>query len=400
MANAQRYPLFLRLVNAVISYFEYLRKTFWPQPLSFFYPYPTSIDWLYFALSIFMLTGFSVFFIARAKKNPYGIMGWFWYLGMLVPVIGIIQVGQQAMGDRYTYLPLIGVFMTVVWGGHAIFEKLKIPRVFAGILAASALAGCLLVSYGQIAYWRTSIILYSRALQLIPNNFIAHNNLGLTLASEGKFKESVTDFIRPVTDNPEYAKAYQTLGYDVEEIKNQEAAIQRYFKSINENPKDADAYYNLGVLFSQRNKIIQAIFYYLEALRLNPEDADAHNNVGNIFMRQNKLMEAIFHFSEAVRIHPDYDKVWYNLGEAYKGQNNYPEALRHYQKAIAINRDYARAYAGMAGVFALQRKREEAVSWYEKALAVDPQLDEAKKGLAELKPEVAPVVRPEDSEKI
>lgn len=381
LANAQRYPLFIRLVNAVISYFEYFQKTFWPHPLAFFYPYSIKIDWVNFAVSVSILTALSIFLLMRSKRNPWGITGWFWYLGMLVPVIGIVQVGQQAMGDRYTYLPQIGIFMVLAWGGHAFFEKYKIRRLCTGVLAAALLAACLVLSRGQIAYWKTSIILYSRALQLIPNNYIAHNNLGLTLASEGKFRETMTDFIRPVTSNPEYTKAYQTLGYDVEEIKNQEAAIQRYFKAIELNPKDADAYYNLGVLFAQRKKTIQAIFYYLEALRLNPEDSDAHNNVGNIFMRQNKLTEAIYHFSEAVRIHPDYDKVWYNLGEAYKGQGTFSKAIQHYQRAIVINPDYARAYSGMADVFTLQKKREDAVSWYRKALAIDPQLEEARKGL-------------------
>jgi len=278
-------PLGARFANALVSYVSYLGKTFWPDDLAAFYPHPLNGIPAWQVLGAALFLGLVSAAAARPsvrRRRPYLLVGWLWYLGTLLPVIGLVQVGYQGMADRYTYLPLVGVFIMIAWGlpdlaGEGRMRRVLVPA--AATVAVGALAVC---TWYQAALWRDSISLFEHALRVTRRNFVMHNQLGLALAERGRLPEAVSHYVQALRVHPRYAEAHT----------------------------------NLGVAFLEQGALPEAAACFGEALRLYPGFEEAHNNMGIALERMGRRDEAVRHYSEALRIRPDYPLARANLERA------------------------------------------------------------------------------------
>ena len=283
------YPLGLRIANALISYVSYVGKMLWPAALSIFYPYVGIALFSWQALSaalVLMVTSYLT--IRAARQFPYLIVGWLWYLGTLIPVIGLVQVGLQSMADRYTYVPLIGIFIMVAWGVPKLLNRWRYGRIVLASAALGVLFVCIIMTYAQIGFWRNNIALYEHAIKVTSENAWAQNNLGYALALQGKREEAIARFQKAISIN---------------------------------NP--ADAHYNLGIMLALQGKLDEAIYQFRESIRISPDYAKAHNNLGNALLYQGRLDEAIASYREALRLNPDYTIAQENLKNALAVQKNF-----------------------------------------------------------------------------
>jgi Flp pilus assembly protein TadD len=313
-------PLQLRVENALVSYVVYIGKMLWPVHLAVLYPYPRTLPAWWVATAFLFLVGMSVAVIRAGPRHPYLPVGWFWYLGTMVPVIGLIQVGDQAMADRYTYIPLIGLFIIVAWGVPDLLArwplrlwKFVLPTISLPAAAVLVILACAIAARGQLEYWEDSTTLWTHTLAVTTRNNIAHNNLGAVLADEGKIGEAIAHYSEALRIKPDYADAHNNLGVALDDQGKVDEAIAHYTEALLIKPTYADAHSNLGIALANQGKIDEAIAQFTEALRINPDSAKAHNNLGVALASQGKLDEAIAHFTEALRIKPDYTDAHNNL---------------------------------------------------------------------------------------
>jgi tetratricopeptide (TPR) repeat protein len=303
-----------RLTNAMVSYLEYLKKALWPKALAVFYPHPgnTLVVWKGMLCGI-ALVGITVIAIRLLRKAPYFAVGWFWYLGTLVPVIGIVQVGGQAMADRYAYVPLIGIFIIVAWGLPELMAKWSSRGKVLAILAAIWIPTLMLMTWVQVGHWKNNITIFKHAIRVTDDNAIAHNNLGMALFNKRKLEKSISHFMTAIKINPYYANPHYNLGNALLGTRRTKEAIFHYKTAIKLNPYDVDAHYNLGNALLGTRRTKEAIFHYKTAIKLNPYDVDAHYNLGNALAQKGNLREAVSHYRETVRLRPDHLSARKNL---------------------------------------------------------------------------------------
>ncbi len=271
LSSLELFPLGIRIANALVSYINYIGKMVWPYHMAILHPYPDILPMWHIAGAGLLLTCISVLVIYTAHKRPYLAVGWFWYLGTLVPVIGLVQVGLQAMADRYTYVPLIGLFIMIAKGAPDILKDWHYRRIVLGVSVGLILSIFMIVTRLQVQYWHDSITLFKHTLSVTANNFQIHNNLGVALADQGKNHEAIAHFKEALRIKPDFVEAHS----------------------------------NLGIALARQGKIEEAMVHYAEALRIKPDYAEAHYNLGVTLAGQGKIQEAIAHFAEALRIKPD-----------------------------------------------------------------------------------------------
>lgn len=303
-----------RLANSLVSYVTYIEKTVWPQSLAVFYPHPGSSLPIWQGVGAgLLLVAVSVLVMRGARRYPYVLVGWLWYLGTLVPVIGLVQVGEQAMADRYTYLPLIGLFIIIVWGVADIVKGWKHRRMAVAISAGVMLSSLMICNWLQVKNWRDSVSLFEHTLNVTSNNYVAHYTLGNALALQGNHQEAVDHYNEALRIKPNYAEAHHNLGNALTLQGSLTEAVAHYSEALRIKPDYAEAHRNLGVNLDRQGEHEEAIKHYAEALRISPNDAQSHNNLGVALAEQGRLGEAITHFSEAVRIKPDFTEAKRNL---------------------------------------------------------------------------------------
>ncbi|QTA81914.1 Tetratricopeptide repeat-containing protein [Desulfonema limicola] len=273
----------VRICNALISYIDYIVKMFYPVNLAVFYPFPSEFQLLKTAGYSLVLLIITFLIIFKSRKFPYIITGWFWYIISLIPVSGIKQAGLwPAMADRWAYVPFIGLFVIIAWGGAEIFEKLKLRSHVCFIICLQIIIVLMAITYLQTGYWKNSFTLFKHAADVTEDNYVAHANLGMIYSIRG----------------------------------NIDQAVYHYSESLRLEPYNAKAYNNLGFALAAQGKIKQAIFHYKKALALNPEYARAHNNIGVVMAQQGRMSEAVFYFKKALEINPNYVKAKKNLEKA------------------------------------------------------------------------------------
>ncbi len=340
----------LRMANAVVSYATYLWTTFWPQHLAVFYPYPTSIPLWTVLVSVALLVLVSVLCLARWRSSPYLSVGWFWYLGMLLPVIGLIQAGGQAHADRYAYLPQIGLSVALGWGIVELTKPWPSRRYWLSGAAAVVMALLMARSWSQIRVWRDSESLWSHALAVTPDNLVARFNLGHVVGQQGRYQEAVEHFTialriepdfldalinmgmtlmdqghaaeaagffeRALRVAPDSSKAHTQLAIALARQDKKAEALAEFRKAVELAPQDADARANLGLMLARQGNVAEAMEQLSEAVRLNPESAEAHNNLGLVLLASGKTRESVPHFSTALRLKPDLTSARENLRRA------------------------------------------------------------------------------------
>ena len=366
-----------RAANAVVSYVRYIGKMLWPRDLSILYPHPGYWPVWEVAASVVLLPVITGAVIFLARRRPYLAMGWLWFCGTLVPVIGLVQVGIQSMADRYTYVPIIGLFIMLVWGiAELIKDRPGRARVLA-VGAVSVLAACALLTERQVRFWRDSAALFGHAVLVTRDNYLAYNNLGFFMSGHGKTAEAMENYRMSLKINPAYEDALNNMGYALAGQKKYREAIPYYEAALRIRPSHAEVHNNLGNALSETGKIDEAIQHYLIALKQNPDHADAHNNLAIALAMKGKLDEAIPHFQAAIRCNPKYASAHSNLGNAFAVQHKLDEATREYREALRLKPEDAQAHNNLGNALAEQGKTGEAIEHYREALRLNADNPEA-----------------------
>jgi len=349
------FPLPGRIANAFLSYAMYLVKTFWPVDLAVFYPYVRlSLLSPPVILSVLFLGAVTAFAFLKARRHPYLVVGWLWYLGTLVPVIGLVQVGLQAMADRYTYTTLIGVFIMIAWGVPDLLKGVPRRREILAVLAALALAVSAAVTWHQVRFWQNSLTLYERAAKVTKGNWWAHYNLGLTLMLEGKDDEALKNFQEALRYRPDDPEALLNVGVIHARRGDVEGAAARFRRVLEVNPSSDKAHRNLGKLFLDRGDAAGALGHLKEAVRLDPSSAENHFFLGRAYARGNDLEKAAAHYLEALRLKPDHVEAINNLGIVLARQGKIDEAIARFREALFINHSYREAQVNLQAALRLR----------------------------------------------
>jgi tetratricopeptide (TPR) repeat protein len=309
-------PIGLRTENALLAYIKYIAKTLWPRNLAVLYPLSPSIPIWQAISSLLVLLLMSAAVVRARHRRPYLMVGWFWFLVTLVPVIGLIQVGGQSMADRYTYIPVIGLFIMVAWGAADLTRNLQHQKVVLALLAGVVISASAALTWQQLGYWRDNISLFRHTLQVTTGNYLINNNLGIALAEKGDLDAAIREYRTALGINPNYADAHYNLGNAFIKKRNPDAAIQEYQETLLINPNHSGAHYSLGAALANKGNLDAAIQEYRMALRLNPNDAKAHTNLGVALANKGNLDAAIQEFQEVLRISPNDAKAQKNLGIA------------------------------------------------------------------------------------
>jgi len=316
----------MRIANAIVSYVGYISKMVYPSGLAALYPYSYErlLGWQTIVSTIVLaVLTVSVIHLAR-QQRPYLLVGWLWYLGTLVPVVGLIQIGSQSMADRYTYLSSIGFFIIVAWGMHELLAKRRYLKVGLAISAGIAVVILLVCTRVQVQYWRDDLTLFGRAFEVTKNNRLMLNNLGAGFADHGKHNE----------------------------------AIICYSEVLRFEPNNPGGHSNLANSLAAQGKFNEAISHYHQALKFKPNYLEAHINFGAMLLNQGEFDEAINHFQQALQIGPNNPAIYHNLGSAYAAEGKFGEAIGYYRQALKINPDFAVSLNNLARIFATNSTTE------------------------------------------
>ena len=374
--TTQIVPIGLRIANAIVSYIKYILKLVWPTDLAVLYPYPSFVPGWQIAGSLLLLICISAIVILLMKKKPYLLVGWLWYVGTLVPVLGLVQIGLwPAMADRWMYVPAVGIFIMLVWSVDELTAKLPLRKPLLITTSGIIIAAMLICTRTQVMLWRDSFTLFRYTLDIAPENPLMNNNLGVVLAQQGNYEQAVENYHKAIQDYPDYAEAYYNLGIALQKLGQSDEAIISYRQALKLNPDYAKAYLNLGATLMDAGRSDEAVLYFNKTIQLNPDSVEAYNNLGQLFLSQGKLDEAIGYFRRALQIEPDYVL---SLGGLAKILATHPDPnIRDPLQAISLaeraaeltNYQDAKVLQRLAMVYASAGQFNQAAKTTEKALA-------------------------------
>lgn len=342
VTSISSFPIHLRISNALLAYCRYIEKAIFPYPLAIFYPLEKSIPFGQAALAGILLVAVTFLVCKRWRTNPYLLVGWFWYQGTLVPVIGLVQVGAQSMADRYTYIPMVGLLIILAWGVPDLLQRLRYKKAFLAGGAAAILITCTILTWFQVQLWRDSVALFGHTLVVANDSPSVHNNLGNALAQSGRYQEALFHFNRAIQIHPQLT----------------------------------DAHYNKGSILLKMNMYAAAEASIRLALSLYPDYPEAHNNLGLALAAQNRLQEAAGHYQEALRLNPTFSEALMNWGNIFSKQSDYENAQKCYENALRIQPNAA-GHLNLGQLHAHQGRLESALTCYEQAISLDPDNDTA-----------------------
>ncbi|HUN54419.1 MAG TPA: tetratricopeptide repeat protein [Smithella sp.] len=327
-----------RLANAPVAFVNYLLKTLMPYNLAAFYPFSDQLPLWQVAGAVLLIVAVSAAVIVLAKRLPYLFFGWLWFAITILPVIGILQISLMtpyAMADRYHYLPSIGLFVMMAWGVPLLFECAAARKKIMFAASVIFLAVMAVLTWRQCAYWQNSTELWTHALRVTKGNYIAYNDLGITLANVGKYKEAIDYYNKAISFKQDFVYAYNNRG---------------------------NAYHKLG-------RYQLAIEDYSKATRLRPDYITGFVKMGNANSSLNEYQRAIENYNQVIRLAPDYVDAYINRGTAYASLGQYQRAIDDYDEAIRMKPDHPYAYYNMACVLARQKKAALACDWLRMAMA-------------------------------
>ncbi len=370
----EKLPPDMRIANALLSYVGYLKKMFWPSDLVIYYPLPgigLTVPPVLAAAGLLALISVAAVWLGR--RRPYVLFGWLWFLGTLVPVIGLVQVGSQAMADRYSYMSLVGIFIVFVWGiadllGHG---RLNQPSL-AWAVIAPLLMMCLILTWRQIPYWKNTETLFRHDLAVTRDNSVSRIALGTYFDAIGRTEEAKAEYLAALRLQPHSATILNGLGLHYAKQGDMTNAAGFYSSAMINEPYFSDAHYNLGNVLANEGKPAEAAEQYSEALRLKPDSPDAHNNLGAVFVRLGRLPEALDQFKEALRLLPDYPEAQDQMGGVLLKMGHPEVAQLHYQEAVRLKPDFAHAQLKLGLVLAEQNYLQEAIPHFQIAVKLEP----------------------------
>ncbi len=411
--GVQHIPVPVRFENAIVSYVIYIGKFLWPSALAVFYPYVQTPAWQWI-LAVVTVAAITVLCIRWRSRYPYLLVGWLWFLVTLLPVIGLVQAGSQARADRYTYISAVGLSLMAAWG---LAEIRNLRRLVAACAVATVFAWCV-VTWQTLSPWENSEALFSHALQVTDQNFIAYNNLGDVLRSRGRIEEAVADFENAVRIQPEspdaqdnLGEALTTLGRAGQAIPHLQAAIRlrpesaklhidlgsallsqglakdaasEFREALRLQPSSGDAEYRLAGALAAQGRAAEAVPYFEKALpflqsevQQHPENADLHFNLGNVYGLMGRPQDAIGEFSAVVRLQPADPSAHFNLGIALSSVSDFEHAAEHFAVTLRLRPDDAAGHLWLARTLARLGRRDDAIAEYREALRLAPALKTA-----------------------
>ena len=356
LAPGERLTLAARVGNALISYSRYLEKLAWPTQLTVYYPHPGHWPLGQIVVAGAVLLGITMLVCARRRRDPFLLMGWLWYCGTLVPMSQIVQAGNHAMADRWTYLPSLGVLISLVWGVGALTRSWRYPASALAAPVGAAAIACLALTRQQIGYWQDSEVLFRHTLAVTEKNYVACNSLGSALFEKNQIDEAIRQFQEAIRLKPVFADAHNNLGAALGRQGQADEAIRQFQEAIRLNPENAEARNNLATALDHAGRPDEAIRQLREAVRLKSDYAAAHRNLGIALGRQGQIAEAIRQFQEAIRLEPDHAETCNNLGVALGRQGQTDEAIRQFEKALRLQPDYADARKNLNVALALKAR--------------------------------------------
>jgi tetratricopeptide (TPR) repeat protein len=414
VGSLEVFPLRLRLANIPVSYLAYIYRTFWPTSLAPFYPLTPPPGFLV-AAGLAVILAVSLMVLRLARQHRYLLVGWLWYLGTLAPVIGLIQAGDQANADRYTYVPLLGVFFMLTWG---VWELLAASRMRTPLLSGVAIAAVGILSFmarSQVELWKDSLTLWSHASTVTKNNYLALTNLGFALNEAGRSDDALSRFTEAVRARPEFAESRNALGVALmSRGRLDEAAIQireairikpesgmprnnlgmllasqgrhgeatvQFMEGLRADPDNSTMRANLGMALAAQGRFDEAIVEYRKALTLEPDDADFHSKLGAALYNLGRKDEALAEFSRAVRLQPTLSDARNNLGVVLNDKGRHDEAIPQLREAIRLAPKFAQAHNNLGIALAARNQYDEAIASFQTALGLWPEYLEAKQNL-------------------
>ena len=388
----------LRLANAAISYVAYLGKAIWPLHLAIFYPYRTTMSAGLAVAAFVLLVAITIAVLRFATRFPYLAVGWLWFVGMLVPVIGIVQVGQQSMADRYMYLPLIGLAIAVVW----LAADLVRNRAALAVLAAVVLAGCAAQTYRQTEYWTNSMTLFAHAVDVAPNGIVSRVNLGAAYLERLDYASAATQFRAALALNDRDALAHNGLGMALAGTGDKDAARREYETAMVLDPKNAEPYRNLGnlelaagapqkalpllekanalapdeattaALAAARGNADDAIEHYRRAVAAEPDKAESRNDLAALLARGGHDAEALEQYQEALRIAPENYEVRMNIGALLSRMDRNNDAASQFEAASRLRPQSSEPHVYLAILYANLGRLPDAIREVKTAGTLDP----------------------------
>jgi Flp pilus assembly protein TadD len=373
----QSVPLSLRIDNALVSYVAYLGQMFVPVGLAVDYPFPASSLPLWKILAaLVLLLIISIGAIAARRKHPYFLFGWLWYLGMLVPVIGILQTGSHARADRYTYLPQIGLYLLLTWAAADLCAGWRHRRVVLGGVATVILMALIFRARVQTSYWRNSELLWTHTLACTSDNFIGHDDLGNALLQKGKVDEAITHFQQALQLKPDSAEVHNNLGSALAQKGSLDEAIPHFQKALEIRPDYGEACYNLGTALLQRGDVNEAIARYQTALQINPDSAAVRNNLDIALRQKSKVDDVLAQYQKALQINPDSPEVLNNLAWLLAtcpdaNVRNGVQAVKYAERACELTHHGVTPLVGtLAAAYAEAGRYDDAMATAQKACAL------------------------------
>ena len=355
-----------RIANALLSYAEYMGKMLWPINLAAFYPFNPAASFPFWqtAACALLLLGISVFVVYLGRNQRYLFLGWFWFVVTLVPVIGIVQVGRQAYADRYTYIPYIGLFIMLAWSLPQLLSKWPQRKIALGLSMIIVLTTLGICAYRQTSHWKNSFTLFSHAIEVTQNNYIACNNLGAAYDDIGRWPEAIKSYNQAIIFNPNYLIAYNNIGNVYTKLGRYTEAIEVYKNAIRIKPDYAEAHYNLGIAYGNLGRNTEAIEAYKNAIRIRPNYAEAHFGLGFTYYKLGRYQESIKACKQAIKIKPDYAEAHNNLGVTYGKLGRLPEAIEAFKQAIKLKPDYIEAHKNLGVAYLVIGDKNSAMAEY------------------------------------
>jgi len=363
-----------RLGNASVSFVVYLYQLFWPNKLAVFYPHPgTNLPLWQVIISVTLLLGVTGACIALRWKYPYLLTGWLWYVVMLLPVIGIIQVGTQAHADRYTYLPQIGLCLAGTWSAANFSAQRPRSRWLLGTFAALSIALLAWRAQIQTSYWRNSETLWSHAVEVTPYNETARNAHWDALLEKHRTGQVISDAEAMVRGNPNDADAYNGLGMAYLQENRFDDAIRNFERVLELNPSRPRIHYNIATILLRQGRINEAIVHFRQELEIQPDFADAHNNLGTALAQQGDVDGAIEHFKKSLELSPNRAHTHYNLAMALLQKGDLDEAITRFREELQIQPSSPNAHSDLGVALSQKGRVREAIEEWQKALKVQPE---------------------------
>ena len=373
-----------RLINCADSYLSYFTKTFWPTHLAIYYPIPDSWSTLEIVTASIFVVVMVATILLLLRRLPAVSFGCLWFLGTLIPVIGILQVGIQAMADRFVYVPIIGLFVAVVWGAAAIVEKFATTQKLFAFMSIVCIAALAVTTTVQLSHWKNSHTLFAHAAKVIKNNVVAEVMIGSAMEQEGDIDGAMKQYQLALQMKPGFPQMHYNIGNLLAQQKKLDAAVLEYRAALAMNSSYADWHHNLGVVLDMQGKRTEAIVAYNDALKIRPDDFDSLKAIGLDLAAEHQNEKALEFVGRAIQIHGDDIELRIEAAKLFAMKNDLAEAIRQCDVVLQIQPQSFEAHALLGSFLTGQGNRAKAIEHFREALRIRPDSEPVRQRLASL----------------